>query len=160
MFQTLHRTLRKTPVRILYHWAKSCLRVSGQSDESDIILDLVAAESAPLTFVEFGFHPTEFNCIALRDKASGLLIDGDHTTVKLAKSLLPENVAVVHRFLTLDNLDFIRTKFEKIGVLSIDVDGNDYWFLKALIEVDPSVISVEYNASFGLRSLSFHVPGP
>jgi hypothetical protein len=56
--------------------------------------------------------------------------------------------------LTLDNLDIIRTAFDKIGVLSIDVDGNDYWFLKALIETRPAVVSVEYNSTFGLEPVT------
>jgi hypothetical protein len=56
--------------------------------------------------------------------------------------------------LTLDNLDFIKKKFPKIGVLSIDVDGNDYWFLQELICLEPSVVSVEYNSSLGLEPLT------
>jgi hypothetical protein len=38
--------------------------------------------------------------------------------------------------------------------LSIDVDGIDYWFLERLIQIRPAVISVEYNASLGLESIS------
>ena len=40
------------------------------------------------------------------------------------------------------------------GVLSIDVDGNDYWFLEALLPWEPQLVIVEYNASLGLRPLS------
>ena len=62
-----------------------------------------------------------------------------------------------HRFLTLDNLFSISTTFDRIGVLSIDVDGNDYWFLEKLINTKPHVIAIEYNASFG-ASASITVP--
>ena len=48
--------------------------------------------------------------------------------------------------------DFCRTR--PLGILSIDVDGNDYWFLEALIGLRPAVVIVEYNASLGLRPLS------
>jgi hypothetical protein len=41
-----------------------------------------------------------------------------------------------------------------LGILSIDVDGNDYWFLDQLIDLKPSVICVEYNASFGLEPIT------
>ena len=126
----------------------------SQSNESEIIHELLIAESAPLTFVEFGFHPTQFNCIALCDRARGLLIDGDERSVRRANSILPKHIKAVHSFLTLENLDLIRTKFDRLGVLSIDVDGNDYWFLEALIGMRPSIIAVEYNASFGLRSIT------
>ena len=37
----------------------------------------------------------------------------------------------------------------KLGVLSVDIDGNDYWILKKLlIHFKPEIICVEYNASF------------
>ena len=58
------------------------------------------------------------------------------------------------RFLTRDNLDFIREAFPALGILSIDVDGNDYWFLEALIGIQPAIICVEYNASFGLEPVT------
>ena len=39
----------------------------------------------------------------------------------------------------------------EIGLLSIDVDGNDYWLWKALDIVSPAVLIVEYNAVLGDR---------
>lgn len=39
-------------------------------------------------------------------------------------------------------------------MLSVDVDGNDYWFLKALLPARPAVVVVEYNASFGLNPVT------
>ncbi len=82
------------------------------------------------------------------------MIDGSLRQVEDARAILPSRVEVVKSFLTLDNLDFIRSKFPQLGVLSIDVDGNDYWFLKALIDINPAMICVEYNASFGLEPVS------
>jgi hypothetical protein len=57
-------------------------------------------------------------------------------------------------FLTLNNLDFIKSSFPKIGILSIDVDGNDYWFLKSLIDAEPTVICVEYNSTLGMEPIA------
>jgi hypothetical protein len=37
----------------------------------------------------------------------------------------------------------------EIDLLSIDLDGNDYWIWKELTVVEPRVVVVEYNASFG-----------
>jgi hypothetical protein len=37
----------------------------------------------------------------------------------------------------------------KIGVLSIDIDGNDYWVWEAIETVNPDIIVCEYNAVFG-----------
>lgn len=129
-------------------------RARAQSDESAIIECL--SHDAPRTFIEIGFHPIEFNCIELAQSPewSGLLIDGSERQVGDARELFPARVSVIHRFLTLDNLDFIRTHFREVGVLSIDVDGNDYWLLSSLIDLQATVISVEYNASFGLEPVT------
>jgi hypothetical protein len=123
--------LRRLYYRLQLHRSK------GQSDESRIIEDL--AKDASRTFVEFGFHPIEFNCAALARNPDwqGLLIDGSARQVEDARALLPERIKIVEAFLTLDNLDFIKSTFARIGVLSIDVDGNDYWFLRELIEPKP-----------------------
>lgn len=36
-----------------------------------------------------------------------------------------------------------------LGILSIDIDGVDYWVLKELIEFRPALVIVEYNSLFG-----------
>jgi hypothetical protein len=82
------------------------------------------------------------------------LIDGNARQVADARALFSDRIKIVEAFLTLDNLDFIESHFPKIGVLSIDVDGNDYWFLDELIHTEPSVICVEYNSSFGLEPIT------
>jgi hypothetical protein len=59
-------------------------------------------------------------------------------------------------WLTLDNLDFILeySRKQKLGILSIDVDGNDFWFLEKLITINPAIIIIEFNVSFVLRHIS------
>jgi hypothetical protein len=148
----LRKAMRRTPARYLYHRLRAALGGAPQSDESQILARL-AGPSCPRTFVEFGFHPTEYNCIGLRD-FRGLLLDGDVETVRLARSLLTQRIEVRHRFVTLDNVTELGTHFPQLGVLSVDVDGNDYWFLEALLPCRPEVVVVEYNASFGLRPIS------
>jgi hypothetical protein len=144
---------RISALRRLYYRLQM-LRAKGQSDEA-VIIDRLTKD-APKTFVEFGFHPIEFNCAALAKNPEwrGLLIDGNSRQVADARALLPDRVRILESFLSLDNLDLIRSSFPQIGVLSIDVDGNDYWFLKELIAASPAVICVEYNASFGLDAVT------
>lgn len=132
--------------RLAYHWLKLRFRRGGQSDEAQILKRLAGPTR---TFVEFGFHPTEFNCIGFKDTHDGLLIDGDSRNVALGARLLPRRIRVLQRFLTVDNLDCVERAFPKLGILSVDVDGNDYWFLERLLPTQPEVICVEYNASFG-----------
>ncbi|MFH1346136.1 MAG: hypothetical protein ABIL01_33755 [Pseudomonadota bacterium] len=144
---------KSTALRRLYYRIRM-LRASSQSDEEKIIAGLV--RDAPRTFVEFGFHPIEFNCAALaRDKDwQGLLIDGSSTQVSDAIAIMPARVKAVEAFLTLENIDFIKSAFPRLGILSIDVDGNDYWFLEKLIDAHPSVICVEYNSTLGLEPIT------
>jgi hypothetical protein len=127
----------------------------SQGDEADILMHLAQQFNVPHSFVEFGFHPCEYNCLNLSTIGfDGLLIDGDDSTVRLARCLLPKNVRVECKFLTIDNLDLIEEFRPDLGVLSIDVDGVDYWLTKALLPLRPAIVCVEYNASFGLRPIT------
>jgi hypothetical protein len=142
--------------RLHYRVMRARRGTRGEADEAVILSNLATQEAAPKTFIEFGFHPVKFNCatFARAPDWQGLLIDGNADQVKDARTLLPHWLDIQHRFLSLDNLDFIIAKFPKLGILSIDVDGNDYWFLERLIGIEPAIISIEYNASFGLAPIT------
>jgi hypothetical protein len=148
--------LRRTPLHYLYYAYVVRARPKGQTDEGEILRDLVGRFAVPKLFVEFGFHPREFNCGELSTTFEGLLIDGDRETVALAQRLLPRTITSMCRFLDRENLGVISDfcAGRELGVLSIDVDGNDYWFLERLLPLRPAVVVVEYNASLGLRPLS------
>jgi len=135
---------------------------ASQSDESALIANLVEGLAIPHTFCEFGFHVAEFNCGKLvRGGWEGLLIDGDEQRVRMARNVVARDpalrVEVKQLFLTTANLaPTIRGYLGEraLGVLSVDVDGNDYWFLRELLPLRPYVIIVEYNGSFGLRPIT------
>ena len=40
---------------------------------------------------------------------------------------------------------------KKIGLLSIDVDGNDYWIWENINYIDPILVIVEFNSNFGFE---------
>src|SRR5260370_18000952 len=105
-------------LRRLYY-RMQMLREKAQSDETKIIERLAA--DAPKTFVEFGFHPIQFNCISLAKNPDwrGLLIAGSARQVADARALYPGRIRPVERFLTLENLDFIHEAFPTIGFFSI-----------------------------------------
>jgi len=150
----MRQTLKKFAVIRRLAYGLQLLRAKGQSNENEIVARLAA--DAPKTFVEFGFHPAEFNCLPLarRNDWQGLLVDADPYMVADVGFFFSKRIRATTCFLTLDNLDLIRNTFDKLGVLSIDVDGNDYWFLKGLLDLHPAVICVEYNASFGLEPVT------
>ncbi len=39
--------------------------------------------------------------------------------------------------------------FGNVGILSIDIDGNDYWVLEAIECINPQILICEYNNLFG-----------
>ena len=134
----------------------------SQSNESMLVESLVNKLSIPETFCEFGFDITEFNCSRLIRKGwRGLLIDGNPQRVHFANRVLRKDpslqVTAECTFLNLANLLPTLQRFlgqNSLGVLSIDVDGNDYWFLDALLPLRPALFVVEYNASFGLHPIT------
>ena len=119
---------------------------TSQSDEAAILRRL-ADELETNSFVEFGFHPAEFNCSLLLGDHAGLLIDGDRYVVEDARAVLTGRLKIKQQFLTRESMAAIGREFLDPGIFSIDVDGNDYWFLEALLPYKPKVICVEYNGS-------------
>lgn len=41
----------------------------------------------------------------------------------------------------------------KVGVLSIDIDGNDYWIWDAITEIEPQVVVIETHVEFGYNDI-------
>jgi len=61
--------------------------------------------------------------------------------------------ALAH-FVTRENINTILRDagfMGRIGILSIDVDGIDYWVWEAINVLDPALVIVEYNSLFGGR---------
>jgi hypothetical protein len=117
-------------------------------------------------FLEFGFGVTENNSLRLmlKERFGGLFIDSNERTVRLfnhaAKSLKGGHVRAVRQLLDLQNLEATIMDGglrREIDFMSIDVDGNDYWFWERIACVRPRVVVVEYNASLG-STLSLSVP--
>jgi hypothetical protein len=62
------------------------------------------------------------------------------------------NVKIKQAWLERENIDELIGQgvgAGEIDLLSIDVDGNDYWLWKAISSISPRVVIAEYNASFG-----------
>ena len=59
---------------------------------------------------------------------------------------------VENNFINKDNINEIISRNHlsgKIGLLSIDIDGNDYWIWKAINAIDPTIVIIEFNARLG-----------
>jgi hypothetical protein len=109
------------------------------------------------TFVEFGVEDyTECNTRFLLQTSnwSGLIVDASIENVNAIRRRelsWKYDLTAICSFITRDNInDLIARKFTgEIGLLSIDIDGNDYWVWKAIDVVKPIVVIVEYNSVFG-----------
>lgn len=87
----------------------------------------------------------------------GCLIDGSQENVELAIKLYKDKckknlVTIKNEWITSENIEetLIHCKLPReIDLLSIDIDGNDYWVWKAIKYINPRAVVIEYNASFG-----------
>jgi hypothetical protein len=87
----------------------------------------------------------------------GVWIDGDPEEIRSVEkhfqSYIESGQLKVRRaFITTDNInELIREAapdIQELDLLSIDVNGNDYWFWQALTGLRPRVVAIEYNATF------------
>ena len=110
--------------------------------------------------IELGFHFNQFNLVGLYKKNYKLvLIDGGSKLnifiMMFINLFLKKNLKVVHKFVDKSNINEIFS-FDNIGIFSLDIDGNDYWILKELLDkkIFPEIIVVEYNSTFLNKSIT------
>jgi hypothetical protein len=134
-------------------------RVYSQFGDDGIIHFLLSKiQPKSKTFIEFGVQDyTEANTRYLLESKnwSGLVIDGD---VRAMDALRQQDIYWRHEltaigaFITRENINqlFQQAGFEgEIGLLSVDIDGVDYWVWEAIDTVNPSLVVAEYNSVFG-----------
>ena len=111
-------------------------------------------------FVEFGFGAHQCNSLRLilHENFKGLMMDGSEEQCRIfnltCKAKGISDVHAVIAFIDRDNLEhLIRSNNipAEIDFLSIDVDGNDYWFWRCLQCINPRVICIEYNSGIGSK---------
>ena len=133
-------------------------RVHSQFGDDGVIQYLFSRIPAVRSFVEFGvedYAEANTRFLLVRDDWRGLILDGrpDLDAVVAAQGLpMLHDLEVRSAFITAENINGLLhgAGFSgEIGLLSIDIDGNDYWVWKAIDAVDPQVVVVEYNAVFG-----------
>lgn len=109
-------------------------------------------------FVEIGVQNyVEANTRFLleNDCWEGVVLDASEADIKYihASNFYWRNALhAKHVFVTKDNINQTLQALnlpKEIGLLSIDIDGNDYWVLEQIDVVHPAIIIVEYNSFFG-----------
>jgi hypothetical protein len=150
------RQLADRPVRSL---EEQEFQVFSQWGEDGIIQALLRKVPVPnRTFVEFGvqnYVESNTRFLLKNDNWSGLVIDGSEEHIRYIKNdpiYWMHNLKAECAFIDRDNINgIIATNGIRgdIGILSIDIDGNDYWVWKAIDVVRPRIVICEYNSRFG-----------
>jgi hypothetical protein len=108
------------------------------------------------TFAEFGvedYHESNTRFLLEHDGWSGRIIDAGSAHQRFVRDtgLAWRHVIDARSaFITAENIDELLSGLpEDLGLLSVDVDGMDYWILSAITVVRPRILVCEYNSLFG-----------
>lgn len=138
-------------------------RCYSQNDEDGILLYLFAMiGETNKRCVEIcagdGFQCNTANLL-LNHGWEGLLLDGDPGNVRRGRKFFRWDLRTrrwpprfVHAWITRDNINDIVVEqgfSGPIDLLSLDLDGNDYWIWEALTSIDPQVVVLECNDRLG-----------
>ena len=129
----------------------------SQNGEDGIIQELFRRlGSGSSYFVEFGVGDgLQCNCAYLARYCSwqGLFLEGnpsDYERLAQHYRSFPK-VRTEHAFIRRENIAEIFAAYDvprEFDLLSIDIDGNDYWVWGALESYRPRAVVIEYNASY------------
>jgi len=138
--------------------------VFSQHDEDGIIQFLIShLEIKNPTFVEFGvenYEESNTRFLLMNDNWQGMIMDSSEENIAYVR-----NDKISRRwdlqakcsFITLDNINALlrESGFDPdMGLLSIDIDGNDYWIWEAVDSVQPRIVILEYNSVLGRDPVS------
>jgi hypothetical protein len=148
------RTAAQAEFRAFSQW--------GEDGIIDWLCSLVPIERR--IFVEFGVEDyTEANTrfLLLCRNWSGLVFDSsedDVASIRRDDISWQHNLKAAAAFITRDNINDLLARHGAqgdIGLLSIDIDGNDYWVWRAIEAVSPRIVVIEYNSRLGpVRSVT------
>jgi hypothetical protein len=147
-------------------------QVYSQFGEDGIIQHLVRSmPDIPKTFVEFGvedYREANTRFLLLNDNWSGLIMDASDENVQRIRrpdyanwgTYWFHDLKVLSTFVTRDNINRLLEENGyrgELGLLSIDIDGMDYWIWETITIVQPAIVVIEYNYRLG-NDLAVTVP--
>ena len=133
-------------------------KIFSQSGEDGILMGIFSrVGTTNKKFMEIGIgNGDECNTanLSINHGWSGLLVDGDDQQVINARNFYQNfsAVSVTQCFVTTDNINelLIQNRMTgEIDLMSLDIDGNDYWVLEKINVLNPRIVILEYNPTFG-----------
>jgi hypothetical protein len=110
-------------------------------------------------FVEIGvesYAESNTRFLAMHDNWRGLIIDGGTAHIDFVQrdSSLGwrHDIEAVSAFVTAENVNDLLAEHGvkgDLGLLSIDIDGMDYWVWRAISAVTPRILVIEFNSVLG-----------
>lgn len=142
-------------------------KVFSQFEEDGLLLFLFSLlGEGSKTFIEIGANDgINSNCsnLAIHFGWSGLFFEGDDKLIKRGRKFYSKTPTPYHpkptyiqAIIKRENINELITKAGlsgEIELLSIDIDGNDYWVWDALTVVHPKVVVIETHTEFGTENI-------
>ena len=153
---SLEKNIKKKEFKVFSQW--------GEDGIIDYLISNLDIENK--TFIEFGvenYSEANTKFLLLNRNWSGFVIDSSYENVQNIKKnelYWKYSLTAKSEFITKENVNSVlgESNFDKnLGLLSIDVDGNDYWIWEQIKDIDPSIVVIEYNSRFG-KEKSYVVP--
>ena len=110
------------------------------------------------TFVEFGvsdYQEANTRFLLMNDNWSGYILDSSANNIEACKGSYyywKHDLHARKAFINRDNINSLLQEAPfgvHVGILHIDLDGNDYWIWERIEAISPRVVILEYNAVFG-----------
>ncbi len=135
-------------------------KVFSQMGDDGIIQYLINNIAIPNeTFIEFGvenYSESNTRFLLMNNNWSGMVIDGSEANVNEIRNSYyywKYDLKAIHAFIDADNIELLIDESGfgiEIGILSIDIDGNDYWIWKKISTINPIIVIAEFNSVFGI----------
>jgi hypothetical protein len=109
-------------------------------------------------FIEFGvqnYRESNTRFLLMNNNWSGLIMDSSEENITYIKNdpiYWQYDLNAKKAFITKDNINDLIEEEQvngEIGLLSVDIDGNDYWIWEAIKNIDPAIVICEYNSILG-----------
>lgn len=143
------------------NWDDYGFKVFSQNNEDGLIQYIIHHTDLPQkNFIEFGVEDySECNTrfLLLHNNWKGLIMDGsieDMDALKKQDIYWKRTIEAKGAFITKENINKLISESGfsgNVGLLSVDIDGNDYWVLDAIDCIDPQILICEYNPIFGAK---------
>jgi hypothetical protein len=138
--------------------------VFSQWDEDGIIQYLINKVPIPnRTFIEFGvenYEESNTRFLLINNHWKGMVLDACEPDIQYVQTdpiHWQFDLQAKCAWITKDNIDALLQDSgfaSDAGLLSIDINGNEYWIWEAIQSLRPRIVIVEYNSLFGLSPIS------